>query len=173
MSRYTEGQLRLKLEALQIQHDRLRSRVPVRIGDVQTPKAIVIIGGQSFGTFNSIESFGIMKYTPGTLSGIPNGTYDPGTVNSTTGVETGAPTPGKSAWPVGLGYGTLWTGFSYLRVIVCNDQRGIAAASLIGGADDDTTYAPSWRTETILSQRTLTVSKVDLSLVYAYSPDLA
>ncbi len=170
MSQYTEGLINLKIQALQTEMARLQRLVPVRIGDQQSPQTIIIIGGQSFGALGGITTYGILKHN-GILSGIPNGTYDPGTVNPTTGAETVAPTPAIDAWPDGIGPGTRWTGSAYKRVIVCNDSRGTAQKALIGGASDDTTYAPSDRQETIFSQRVITVAKVDLTVVSCYSPD--
>ncbi len=151
---------------------RLEDLVPLRIGGTPPgPVAMFVIGGQSLGTFNSITTYGIQFYS-GTLSAITTQTYDPGTVNATTGVETGAPSPAISAWPLGLGFGTMWNGSTYERVVICNDARGTMATALIGGANDDTTYAPTYRQGRMLSQRTVSVTKADGTSISAYSPDL-
>ncbi len=161
-----------RIDRLETELDRLRNLVPVRLGISSTaPVVIVVIGGASLGTFNSITTYGIAKFN-GTLSGVTTQTYDPGTVNSATGAETGAPSPAITAWPSGLGYGTMWDGDTYSRVIVCNDSRGTMAVAMIGGASDDTTYAPTTRQSRILAQRIISVTKADGSIVSAYSPDL-
>ncbi len=160
------GQLETELE-------RLRNLVPVRLGISSTaPQLIIIIGGNSLGTFNSITTYGITKFS-GTLSAITTQTYDPGTVNTSTGVETVAPTPAITAWPNGIGYGTLWDGDQYTRVMVCNDSRGTMASALIGGASDDTTYAPTFRQVRMLSQRQVPVTLADGTSITCYSPDIA
>ncbi len=144
----------------------------MRLGISSTaPQLVIIIGGNSLGVFNGITTYGISKFA-GTLSGVTTQTYDPGTVNSATGVETGAVSPAITAWPAGLGYGTLWDGDAYSRVIVCNDSRGTMASALIGGASDDTTYAPTYRQVRMLSSRIVPVTKADGTIVSAYSPDL-
>ncbi len=135
------------------------------------PVLIMPIGGNSLGVFNGITTYGITKVV-GTLSGVTTQTYSPGTVNTSTGAETVAPSPAVTAWPGGLGYGTRWNGTIYDRVLICNDSRGSMATALIGGASDDTTYVPSYRQVRMLSQRVVSVSKLDGTLVYAYSPDL-
>lgn len=171
MSAYTEGLLRLKLETLQTEFERLRNRVPVRIGDQMVPQMIIIIGGNSLGLFNGITTYGIRKFN-GTLSSVTTASYNAGTVNPSTGAETGGPTPAITAWPSGLGYGTRYNGLGYDRVFVVNDSRGTMATALIGGASDDTTYAPSYRQVRMLSQRQIIVTKADGSSLLAYSPDI-
>ncbi len=161
-----------RLDRLETDLDRLRNQVPVRLGISQSsPQLIIVIGGQTLGTSGSITTYGIAKFS-GTLSGITTQTYSPGTVNTSTGAETVAPSPAITAWPSGIGYGTLWDGNEYTRVLVCNDSRGTMATALIGGASDDTTYAPTYRQVRMLSQRQVTVSLADGSTVLCYSPDI-
>ncbi len=161
-----------RVSTLETELERLRNLVPVRLGISSTaPQLIIIIGGNTLGTFNGITTYGIAKFS-GTLASVTTQTYDPGTVNASTGAETGGPSPAITAWPSGLGYGTLWDGDTYSRVIVCNDSRGAMATALIGGASDDTTYAPTYRQVRMLSQRIVGVTKADSSVVSAYSPDL-
>ncbi len=57
-------------------------------------------------------------------------------------------------------------------MIVCNDSRGTMATALIGGASDDTTYAPTYRQVRMLSSRFVKVTKADASIVMAFSPDI-
>ncbi len=150
----------------------MRGQTPIRLQPTPLqPQAIIIIGGQTMGTFNSITYYGIEKFA-GTLSGITTQTYDPGTCNSATGAETGAPSPAITAWPSGIGFGLRWDGKIYRRVIVVNDSRGGCANALLGGANDDTTYVPSVRTTTILSSKQVSVTKADASIVSGWSPDL-
>lgn len=152
----------------------LREQTAVRIGPVASSVAvgIYIIGGQSLGTFNTITTYGIVKFS-GVLSGITTQTYDPGTVNSTNGVETGGPSPAITAWPNGLGYGTMFNGSTYERVMVVNDNQGTMATALIGGASDDTTYAVTTnRMCRMQSSRIVSVSLADGTSISAYSPDL-
>lgn len=164
--------LQRRISELELNLRRLEHRVPVRLGlPPGPPRAIIIIGGQTLGTFNSITTYGIKKYS-GTLASITTQTYDPGTVNATTGAQTGAPSPAITAWPDGIGFGTMFDGEEYSRVIVCNDSRGTMQTALIGGASDDTTYAPSERQVTILSARTISVTLADASIIEAWSPDL-
>ncbi len=135
------------------------------------PIGIIIIGGQSMGTSNGITYYGIEKFA-GILESIAVSAYDPGTVDPDTGAETAAPTPGLTAWPSGLGYGTVFANGVYTRVRVVNDSRGGCANALIGGASDDTTYAPSVRQTTILSSRLVAVTLSDGSSITAWSPDI-
>lgn len=159
-----------KLESDLIQ---LRQQVPLRIGPIAiNASPIIIIGGQSAGTYGGITAYIINRYTSGILDGITTQTYDPGTVNATTGAQTGAPSPAITAWPSGLGYGTRWTGSEYERVIVVNDTRCPIPTALIGGASDDTTYAPSTRQMTVLSSRRGTVRLADDSTISVWIPDL-
>lgn len=152
--------------------ERWIKNIPSRFaGGGSSPVLIIVIGGQVLGTFNAITTYGITKFS-GTLSGITTQTYDPGTVNATTGAETGAPSPAIGSWPAGIGYGTRWNGNGFDRVIICNDSRGMMATALIGGASDDTTYAPSFRQVRMLSQRLVAVTKADATTVSAYSPDI-
>lgn len=161
-----------RISSLETELARLQHRVPVRLGQAPGgPQTIIIIGGQTLATFNGITTYGIKRFA-GTLSGITTQTYDPGTVSATTGAQTGAPSPAITAWPNGIGFGTMWDGAEYTRVIVCNDQRGGAATAMIGGASDDTTYAPTYRQTRMLSQQILEVSLADASIVLAYVPDI-
>ncbi len=168
----SQADLIRRVDQLETEIARLRDLIPVRLNPSSTaPVVIIVIGGASLGTFNSITTYGIAKFS-GTLSAVTTQTYDPGTVNSATGAETGGPSPAITAWPSGLGYGTLWDGDTYSRVIVCNDSRGTMAVAMLGGASDDTTYAPTYRQSRILSQRIVSVTKADGTSISAYSPDL-
>ncbi len=150
----------------------LRAQVPVRIGITTSgPVPITIIGGQTIGTFGGITTYGIKRFA-GTLAAITTQTYDPGTVDTATGEQTGAPSPAITAWPLGIGFGTLFNSMVYSRVIVVNDNRGTMATLLIGGASDDTTYVPSFRQVTVLCQRQVGVTKADGTSVRAYAVDL-
>lgn len=162
-----------RLDQLERQLASLRQQTPVRIGPTTatTINPIIIIGGQSLGNLGGITTYGITRYS-GILSGITTQTYDPGTVNATTGAETGGPSPAITAWPDGLGYGTLWNGTTFERVIVVNDDNGPLSTALIGGASDDATYAPSYRQCRTLSTRTASVTLADLTTITAYIPDL-
>lgn len=161
-----------RIDSLERDLEWLTQQVPIRIGISDSGiKPIIVIGGQSLGTFNTITTYGITKFS-GTLSGITTQTYDPGTVNSSTGAETGGPSPAITAWPSGLGYGTMWNGSTYERVMIVNDSRGTMATALIGGASDDTTYAPTYRQVRVLSSRLVSVTLADSTTISAYSPDL-
>ncbi len=163
--------LAAKVLRLERQVQDMRVQLPVRIGVNRPPMSIIIIGGQTMGTSNGITYYGIEKFA-GTLSSVASASYDPGTVNSTTGAQTAGPTPAITAWPSGLGFGTACINGSYKRVMVVNDSRGGCANALVGGADDDTTYVPSLRQTTILSTRLLTVTISGGTTISAYSPDL-
>lgn len=168
----SQADMQRRISNLELELARLQHRVPVRLGPPPgPPQSIIIIGGQSLGTFNGITTYGIKLYV-GTLASITTQTYDPGTVSATTGAQTGAPSPAITAWPLGIGYGTSWDGVEYSRVIVVNDSRGSMQTALIGGASDDTTYAPSYRQVTVLSSRTVSVTLADATTIEAYSVDL-
>ncbi len=136
-----------------------------------TPLPITIIGGQQLANFGGIITYGIKLFV-GTLSAITTQTYDPGTVNAVTGAQTGAPSPAITAWPDGLGYGNVWNGSLFYRVMVVNDGRGTMATALTGGANDDTTYAPTFRQVKMISSRIVAVTLADGTSIQAYSPDL-
>ncbi len=147
-----------------------RRILPSRSGALMRPVGIYPIGGQTLGTSGAITSYGIKKYA-GILAGITTQTYDPGTCNPVTGVETGAPSPARTAWPDGLGFGDMWDGVAFSRVIIVNDSRGCMAGALAGGASDDTTYLPtSSRPGRMVSQEIAYVTKADGSLEPAYVP---
>ncbi len=136
----------------------------------QGPQLIYPIGGQTLGTSGAITSYGIKKFS-GNLSGITTQTYDPGTCNPTTGAETAGPSPARTAWPDGLGFGDLWNGTAFVRVIIVNDSQGCMAGALSGGASDDTTYLPTGTSPTrMLSKAIVSVTKADASIVLAYVP---
>lgn len=161
-----------QLQRMQDELARLRALTPVVIGSASTVLSpITIIGGQSLGTYNAITSYGIGRYSSGILPAVTTQTYDPGTVHPTSGAQTGAPSPAINAWPTALGYGNRWTGVQYERVIVVNDSRCPIPTSLIGGASDDTTYAPSTRQMTVMSSRMGAVSLLDGSTISAWIPD--
>lgn len=162
-----------RLSMVESELTRLRQQVPVRIGGEGLPiSPIIIIGGQTaFSDSGGVTAYMIAKLFS-VLDGITTQTYDPGTVNASTGAQTGAPSPGITAWPSGLGFGTRWTGMEYERVIVVNDSRCPIPSVLVGGASDDTTYAPSTRQRTILSSRQGTVRLADNSTISVWIPDL-
>lgn len=143
----------------------------VRIGGGVTESLIIPIGGQTLVTFNGITAYGVNRYS-GTLASITTQTYDPGTVDATSGAETVAPSPAITAWPTGLGYGTRVTAAGYDRVIIVNDDRGALSTIMIGGASDDTTYTPSSRQSRLLFDRVALVTKADSTTVRAWVPKL-
>ncbi len=130
---------------------------------------LMIIGGQEIADAGGIVTYGIKKVATD-MPEIPAGTYDPGTCDED-GVETGAPTPDIDAWPDGIGPANILTNAGWSRTIACNDARSITSTVLNGGADDDTTFAPSFRQDTCLVQRRVAIALDDDTSISAWAID--
>lgn len=142
----------------------------VRFGGASVDYSTYIVGGQTLSTYNGVTTYGITKHI-GILSGITTQVYSPGECNPTTGAEAVAPSPAITAWPAGLGYGTLIGASGYSRAIVVNDDRAGTATLLVGSSTANPTFAPSIMEGRIYSTRTGPVTLADGTSITAVIPD--
>lgn len=165
--------LRPKLNALARNQERLFGAVrpPQQVmkavgGGTAQAYVIDIIGGQLLTSSGGVNFYGV-KYLNYSISSSASA-LNPGACNSSTGVQTASPSPSISAWPDGLGYGNMWDGSSWSRVIIVNDVSSPTGFPVLGYQSDEMGIEPTDKHYRVYSTKTRQIALPDSSTVTAY-----